>query len=243
MYLQIVEEGTVSARLEELAWADTPMGVLSLRRRLEPSLKVDVYEVKLGDEFLMSSLFTVAEVALAHLGMAALNDADLDVAVGGLGLGYTARAVLEADSVRSLTVVEALGEVIRWHEQELLPDSAGLAADPRTRLLHGDFFDLRATGGLGPQPKQFHAILVDIDHSPRHHLHPSHAAFYAPSGLHALTEHLHQGGVFALWSDDPPDAEFSAVLSTVFDETQAHVVRFPNPLTGGESSNTVYTSR
>ena len=234
----------MSARLEELAWADTPMGVISLRRRLEPSLKVDVYEVKLGDEFLMSSLFTVAEIALAHLGLAAVDGADLDVAVGGLGLGYTAQAVLAADNVRSVTVVEALGEVIRWHEQGLLPDAAGLAADPRTRLVNGDFYALLATGGLGLAcDARFHAILVDIDHSPRHHLHPSHAAFYTPSGLRRLTESLHVGGVFALWSDDPPDAPFSAMLSDVFGETQAHVVRFANPLTGGESANTVYVSR
>ena len=53
------------------------MGVISLRRRIEPSLKVDVYEVKLGDEFLMSSLFTVAEVELARLGLAQADDADL----------------------------------------------------------------------------------------------------------------------------------------------------------------------
>lgn len=234
----------MSARLEELAWADTPMGVITLRRRMEPSLKVDVYEVKLDDEFLMSSLFTVAEIALAHLGLAAVRGTDLDVAVGGLGLGYTARAVLEADNVGSLTVVEALGEVIRWHEQGLLPDAAGLAADPRTRLVNGDFFELLATDGLRrASHEQFHAILVDIDHSPRHHLHPRHAAFYTTSGLRTLTEHLHDDGVFALWSDDPPDAEFTAVLSKVFGETQAHVVRFPNPLTGGVSANTVYVSR
>ena len=40
--------------------------------RLEPTLQIDVYEVKLGDEFLMSSLFTVAEIELAKLGLAGL---------------------------------------------------------------------------------------------------------------------------------------------------------------------------
>jgi len=54
--------------LEELARRDTPMGTISLRRRVEPSRGVDVYEAKLGDEFLMSSLFTVAEIELARLG-------------------------------------------------------------------------------------------------------------------------------------------------------------------------------
>ena len=58
-------------RFEELDWRETPMGEISLRRRRDPALDVDVYEVKLGDEFLMSSLFTVAEVELSRLGLAA----------------------------------------------------------------------------------------------------------------------------------------------------------------------------
>lgn len=48
--------------------------------------------MKLGDEFLMSSLFTAAEQELATLGLAALDRDELDVVVGGLGLGYTAGA-------------------------------------------------------------------------------------------------------------------------------------------------------
>lgn len=233
------------ARFEELAWRGTTMGPISLRRRLEPLLKVDVYEVKLGDEFLMSSLFTVAEVELARLGLAGLPGPDLDVVVGGLGLGYTARAVLDDSRVRSLAVVEALGEVIGWHERGLLPDAAGLASDPRARLVHGDFFAMAgaATGfDPGMPGRRFHAVLVDIDHTPRHVLHPSHAAFYTPAGLRRLTRHLLPGGVFALWSDDPPDADFRAVLSEVFAGPEAHVVTFPNPYTGEDSANTVYVA-
>jgi spermidine synthase len=235
----------VSARFEELAWAETAMGAISLRRRLEPSLNVDVFEVKLGDEFLMSSLFTVAEVELARLGLAALAGTELDVVVGGLGLGYTALAVLDDPRVRSLLVVEALSEVIDWHRRGLLPGTAGLATDPRTRLVHGDFFALTATAAgfdAGSPGRRFHAVLVDIDHTPRHLLHPSHAAFYAGAGLRRLTEHLHPGGVFALWSDDPPDAAFSQALAGAFGSARAHVVAFPNPLTGGESTNTVYVA-
>jgi spermidine synthase len=222
------------------------MGAISLRRRLEPSLKTDVYEVKLGDEFLMSSLFTVAEVELARLGLAEVPGTDLDVVVGGLGLGHTARTVLEDPRVRSLIVVEALDEVIQWHERELLPDSSGLTTDPRTRLHNGDFFAMvDADVGFDPgnPGRRFHAILVDIDHTPRHVLRPSHAEFYTPTGLRRLTRHLHPGGVFALWSDDPPDADFLDVLAEVFVSTKAHVVTFPNPLTGGNSANTVYLAR
>jgi len=235
----------VAARFEELAWAETAIGEISLRRRLEPSLQVDVFEVKLGEEYLMSSLFTVAEIELARLGLAGLTGSDLDVVVGGLGLGYTAQAVLDDRRVRSLLVVEALADVIDWHQRELLPDTAGLAGDPRSRLVHGDFFALTATdGGYDPElpGRRFHAVLLDIDHTPRHLLHPSHAAFYSPAGLRRLAGHLHPGGVFALWSDDPPDPDFQRVLGEVFSTSRTQVVGFANPLTGGESTNTVYVA-
>lgn len=60
----------MSARFAELDRRSTPIGEVSVRRRLEPVLQVDVYEVKLGDEFLMSSLVTAGEVALAELALA-----------------------------------------------------------------------------------------------------------------------------------------------------------------------------
>ena len=92
-------------------------------------------------------------------------------------------------------------------------------------------------------PALLHAILLDIDHTPRYVLHPSHADFYSAEGLARLAALLHPGGVFALWSDTPPDDEFMAVLAAVFTEPTAHVVDFANPLTGGTSSNTVYVAR
>jgi spermidine synthase len=236
----------MSAHFAELDWRPTPMGELSLRRRREPSLGVDVYEIKLDDDFLMSSLFTTAEIALARLGLAASPGAHLDVVVGGLGLGYTARAVLDDARVRSLVVVEALSEVIEWHERGLLPLGAELTADPRCRLVNGDFFALAGAGsGIDPEApeRRFHAVLVDIDHAPGHVLHPSHAAFYSPAGLRRLTEHLRPGGVFALWSNDPPDETFGAALTQTFATWEAHIVTFPNHLQGRQAANTVYVAR
>ena len=231
----------MSARFEELAWRDTPIGEISLRRRVDPRLQIDVYEVKVGDEFLMSSLFTVAEEELARLGLATAAGAHLDVVVGGLGLGYTARAALAEPRVRSLLVVEAVGEVISWHERGLLPYASALTTDPRTRFAEADFFALAASGdGFGAGPVD--AILLDVDHSPRHVLAPANAALYTADGLRRLAAHLRPGGVFALWSDDPPDAGFEAELDAVFPVRRSHVVPFANPLTGGESANTVYVA-
>lgn len=236
----------MSARFEELAWRETPMGEIALRRRREPALDVDVFEVKLGDEYLMSSLFTVAEVELARLGLAAHDGDRLEVLVGGLGLGYTAVAALEDPRVSALTVVEALPDVVDWHERGLLPCSATLTSDARTVLVTADFF---ATVGAGlrlsherPDPS-YDVLLVDIDHTPDHVLHPSHAAFYAEAGLRRMATRLRPGGVFALWSDDPPDEPFVARLAAVFADVAAHVVEFDNVLTGGTSANTVYVAR
>jgi spermidine synthase len=234
----------VSVRFEEVDRRQTPLGEISIRRRLEPTLQVDVYEVKLGDEFLMSSLFTVAEVELAKLGLAELTGTDLDVVVGGLGLGYTARSVLEDPRVRSLYVVEALDEVIEWHRRRLLPLASELISDPRCHLVNGDFFAMIAGGsGFGPDaPERCHAILVDIDHTPRQLLHPSHAHFYETEGLGNLAGRLQPGGVFALWSDDPPDRGYMSIVEEVFASCDAHVVTFPNFYTGGEAANTVYVA-
>ena len=248
----------MSARFEEIDWRPTAMGDISLRRRRDPASGNDVYEVKLGDEFLMSSLFTAGEIALAELGLAELPDAEpgagldtgpgveLDVVVGGLGLGYTAAAALDDPRVRSLTVIDTLAEVIDWHQRGLVPLGARLTSDPRCRLVQGDFFAMAADShGLDPKEpgRRFHAILLDVDHSPRHVLHPRHAALYQPAGLRALAQHLHPNGVFALWSNDPPDQQFTSVLAEVFPQSAAHVVDFDNPLQGGTSTNTVYVAR
>lgn len=240
----------MSARFEVLDQSLTPMGVISLRRRRDPTSAEDVYEVKLDDDFLMSSMFTVAEIELARLALAELSVAErpateLDVVVGGLGLGFTAQAVLTDPRVRSLVVVEALDEVIQWHRRGLVPAGGSLVADVRCRLVNGDFFAMVDGAGLQPDDpdRRFHAVIVDIDHSPRHVLHASHSRFYEPAGVRRLAERLHPGGVYALWSNDPPDDEYLEVLAQVFPHVRAHVVRFPNPLQGREATNTVYVAR
>src|ERR1700712_4025787 len=141
------------------------MGDVVLRRRRDPQLGVDVYEVKLGDEYLMSSLFPVAEIELARLGLRAAEGEPLDVVVGGLGLGYTARAALEDPRVGRLHVIEAVEAVIGWQQRGLLPGAEALTADPRTTFVHADFFALVDGPGFGAVDR-WHAVLLDIDHTP-----------------------------------------------------------------------------
>ena len=229
---------------EELDYRETSLGAISLRRRSEPRLGGKVlYEVKLGEEFLMSSLFVEAEEQLAILALQSLETQNLDVVVGGLGLGYTAAKALENAAVRSLLVIEVMEPVISWHQLGLIPLGDKLALDSRCSLVHGDFFKLAgSSGSFDPDNscRLFHAVLLDIDHSPSHWLDASNSAFYTDSGLTALAASLHPGGVFGLWSNDPPDEAFTRLLNEVFSSAKSQRVTFPNPYTEGESSSTIY---
>lgn len=238
----------MTARFEELDFCSTPRGDVSLRRRFDPVLGTDVFEVLLGDEYLMSSAFTVAEEELARLALAQVTGAGLHVVVGGLGLGCTAATALADPRVASVRVVDAFDAVIEWHRRRLLPASAALG-DDRCELVGADFFagltDAAAWGLTADETvdETVDAVLLDIDHSPRHLLHPDHAVLYDRAGLASLAARLRPGGVFGLWSDDPPDEPFLDHVRAVFDEVRAHTVSFANAYTGGTSANTVYVGR
>jgi spermidine synthase len=232
---------------EELDYRETPMGALMLRRRTLPGGD-DVFEVKLGDDFLMSSQHTAGEIALATLGLEACQHAAPDVVVGGLGLGYTAMAALSHEPrVGSLTVIETFAEVIDWHRRGLVPAGSVLNADDRCRLVQADFFALLSAAtpsfDASDPDRKLHAVLLDIDHSPTGVLDPTHAPFYTALGLAKLAAQLHPNGVFALWSNDPPEQDFLDVLKSVFVSTHAHIVEFPNAAQDGVAANTIYVAR
>ena len=233
---------------EELDFQSTPIGELVLRRRRIPKLgELDVYEVKLGEDFLMSSLFHEAERQLSKLGLGALEKDDLDVIVGGLGLGYTAAAALEDPRVSSLVVVEYLAPVIQWHKNGLVPLGESLSSDQRCRLAHADFFALskdieNSFDPLNPA-KKHDAILLDIDHTPTNVLHQTNTRFYTDEGLKELGRHLKPGGVFALWADGEPESSFTDRLGKVFGSAEGHTIEFDNPITEDTSKGAVYVAK
>ena len=223
----------MSTLFKEIDYRETPIGPISLRRRRLLSLDVDVYEIILGDEHLMSSLFTASEIALAKLGLADLKGENLDIVVGGLGLGYTAAAVLEDKRVNTLIVVEMLQAVVDWHADGQLPLDPPLRSDARCRIVTDDFF-ARAQSEDGFDPdvpgRKFDAILIDIDHTPDWLLDARSGSFYSKDGLLHLRAHLRSGGVMGLWSDQIEDEAFTARLKQVFGTARAERVTFDNPL-------------
>lgn len=237
----------MSRLFEELDYAPTPIGAISLRRRHLLSLKTDVFEILLGEEHLMSSLFTASEIALAEKGLAALKGDRLDVLVGGLGLGYTARAALQDGRLNALDVVDLLEPVIRWHREGLVPMKTELADDLRCRLVHGDFFALAASqdGFDRERPgRRYDAVLIDIDHTPERLLHGGSKGFYTPEGFASVQRFLKPGGIMGLWSDEAPDDAITGLLAGAFDEAWAEPVVFQNPLQDGrEVTQAVYLGR
>ncbi|AFG38365.1 spermidine synthase [Spirochaeta africana] len=267
----------MSAMFQELDYRKTPIGELSLRARRDVRSGDTIYEIKLGEEYLMSSLFTESEVALGRLGVQELlapspddhsraagtapcvaapsdtapagatpSGTGLHVVVGGLGLGYTARAVLESPLVASVTVVDYLEAVIDWHRQGLLPLGVELTADPRCHFVHGDFFAIAdSQAGFDPaQPgRQFDAIVLDIDHSPELHLDAGNARLYQPAGLARLAQHLLPGGVFGLWSNEPADPGFIRRLQGSFSQARGENITFYNPLQDRDFTQSVYLAR
>jgi len=230
--------------IKELGYENTPLGELTLRRRPEPRLNnQEVFEVKLGDEYLMSSLFTESERQLATLGLAPLKG-KLDVVIGGLGLGYTAAEALKNEDVSRLLVIDLFQAVIDWHQAGLVPMGEVLTKDPRCELRQGDFFELARTGFDAQAPgKKFDAILLDIDHSPDHYLAPANQSLYTAQGLALVRDLLTPSGTFALWSNDPASEDFTAHLRQTFPTVTAHNIEFPNPYTNSTSVNSVYVAQ
>ncbi|MGE4601564.1 MAG: spermidine synthase [Planctomycetota bacterium] len=216
----------MASELEILAYEETPLGILCLRRRELLSMPgTIVTEVTLNHEFLMSSYHTDSEKALARIGVEMHGGKDLDVLVGGFGLGYTADAALQFESVKSVEVIELLGQVISWFRGGLLPLSESLGADGRLEIVEGDCYRR-----MWEEPTStYDLILIDIDHSPDDRLGAVDASFYSAEGLGRARCHLAPGGVLGIWSYEE-NRQFAAALEGVFDEVRIEPITHENIL-------------
>ncbi len=153
-----------------LADEPTELGMLCLRRRellCEPGTLVT--EVTLNHEFLMSSYLTASERALSEIALQMHSGSCLRVLVGGLGLGYTARAALESERVSNCEVVECLAQVSDRLPQGLVPLFDKLNADNQLKVIPGDV-DKQLTS---PLKRKHDLIRIDVGHSPNENLAPA----------------------------------------------------------------------
>jgi spermidine synthase len=227
------------SNFEILAWEDTPLGPLCLRQReLLSAPGTVVTEVTLGHQFLMSSLHTDSERALARVALEMHGGTGLRVLVGGLGLGYTAHAALASERVARVEAVELLSQVMDWLEGDLLPLSSELKADPRFRTVQGDVYARLA----GPPAERYDLILIDVDHSPDDRLDQGTGFFYTEEGLRRARRHLAPGGVLGVWSY-AESSPFSRSLRAVFDEVRTEPVTFYVAMVEEERTDWLFFAR
>jgi spermidine synthase len=222
-----------------LAAEESPLGLVCLRRRAIAGDPDEVAtEITLDHQFLMSSANTASERALADRALALHAGADLSVLVGGLGLGYTAHAVLASPRVARLEVVEYLEPVIGWLRAGELPLSVELARDARFAVAHGDVY---ARLALEPT-ERWDLILIDVDHSPEEPLGSESDSFYRETGLARARRHLAAGGVLGVWSyaESP---HFADALARVFAEVHVERVQFENRVVGEQETNVLFFAR
>ena len=154
--------------------------------------------VRVRNEVLMSSGVHGSEEVMADVGCAGFRDrSNMRVLVGGLGLGYTARAVLDSLAPDGVMVVREIMEaIVEWNRGPLRELAGAPLEDPRTVVEVGD-----VRKGLGAA--QYDAILLDVDNGPEALTVPGNARLYDNAGLCALREALRPGGALVVWSASP----------------------------------------
>ena len=185
--------GTVGGAMkpwEKLEVVEAPDGtVLELRRRGHE------YLILAGGRDLMSSEDVTSSRALAELGLAAVKRPRC-VLVGGLGMGYTLRAALDAVGPGAVVeVAELVPGVVAWNRGYLGGLAGAPLDDARTELHVGDVRK-RIEAGKG----RYDAILLDVDNGPDALAHAGNDVLYSAQGLERARRALRPGGVLGVWS-------------------------------------------
>ena len=165
------------------------------------------YFLKLNGTQLMGSNATVSELLLADL---ACEFRDFRpharILIGGLGLGFSLKRVLEITGPSAqVEVAELLPDVVKWNREFLLDLNGALLDDPRVKVTTGDVFECIRKGG----PAKYDAILLDVDNGPTSFVQPQNSRLYTGNGFKVIRRSLTPGGRVAFWSADKEPAFFA----------------------------------
>lgn len=182
-------------RWELLDTADIPRNGGQLRllsRGTEFSIRISGSQ---GD--LMNSRTHSSEDALGTLACAQCRTLEsAKILIGGLGMGFTLAAALDAlPKGAIIEVAELVPDVLKWN-REILGDCAGKPLlDKRVQVTIADVGDMinRASG-------EYDAILLDVDNGPEGLTHPENDDLYSLQGLESAYQALRKSGVLAVWS-------------------------------------------
>jgi len=226
--------------LDTLARHSGPRGEVVLRRRSGAGPAVE--ELIVNGVFAMDSTDTWTERRLAEVVLAGQHrplrgvvaraagvavgrpprSAQHRVLVGGLGLGYTAAQLLQAD-VDHLDVVEIEECLVEWAYAGLTPTLARVADDPRVSLYAADVNTVLAGRRRGPRGP-WNAIVLDVDNGPDFLIHGTNSGLYTEPSLLAAYAALSEGGTLAIWCQGPAP-ELLAALQRISPTARPHPYR------------------
>jgi len=177
------------------------------------------FSIKINGQDLMQSRRHESELELAMLGCAHLvyHEAPC-ILVGGLGMGYTLRQVLDMLGPHARVVVsELMDMVVRWNQDFLGELNGHPLRDKRVELITGDILEL-----ISSSTGRFDAILLDIDNGPEALTDSGNNRLYSIGGIKACRRALREDGCLAVWSAGPSN-EFEKILM----RCSFNVRRFP----------------
>ena len=211
----------------EVARAETERGELVLRSRRTESAP-EVLELRANGVFVMDTAETASERALASAALD-LVDSPATVLVGGLGLGFTMREVLDDPRVERCTVVEIEQSLVDWMRDGTIPHGPAMLADERLNVVVNDVALALAEAG----EVTYDLVLLDVDNGPGYLVHDANALLYRVPFLRDVRRATRQALV--IWSA-ATSAELEEALAEVFDEVRA----LPYDVRLGERSETYW---
>ena len=194
----------------------TAEGQLELRQRGEGD-----FLIMLGSQVLMNSMANRSELALGRLGCGHLkNSGRARVLVGGLGMGFTLRAVLDSLSSEAEVVVAELNPVIlKWCLGPLAALTGNAAADPRVAVEICDVSDMIkgcvAKGGAA----RFDAIVLDLYRGPHAKSHHRDDPLYGSRAIENIRGALKPSGLLSVWGENYDEGFHKRLESAGFSVT------------------------
>ena len=168
----------------------------------------EAFSIQVGKAELMTNLDRRSEQALATMACARLRDRPhARILIGGLGMGFTLRAALDALGPDARVVVaELVPAVVAWARGPLAHLFGDSLDDPRVEIVQDDVNRVIQSG-----PERFDAILLDVDNGPSGMTRRENDRLYDRWGLRRAHYALTRGGILGVWSGKP-DRRFKARL-------------------------------
>lgn len=187
----------------------TAEGLLELRKRGDRD-----FLITLGGHVLMNSMANRSEVALGQLACRHLNALTQPlVLVGGLGMGYTLRAVLDRLPAMGRVVVAELNPVVLdWCRGPLGTLTNRATTDTRVSVEIGDVAQLIRRYGQDAGRVKFDSVILDLYTGPYVRSHKRDDPLYGSIAINTTRAILKPGGVFAVWGENY-DAGFAKRLA------------------------------